>query len=260
MKEVVAGRRAGRTRLGLPPGIRACLFDLDGVLTQTAALHSEAWKQMFDGYLLERAERLGEPFIPFDRQADYLRYVDGKHRADGVRSFLESRGISLPEGTGDDPPSAETIGGLGNRKNELVLQLMETRGVTAFEGSRRYLEAVKQEGMLTAVVSASANTAAVLRSAGLEDVFDVRVDGLVAAREGLRGKPFPDTFLRAARELEVEPGEAAVFEDAIAGVHAGRDGGFGFVVGVDRARQAAALTEAGADVVVTDLAQLMETS
>lgn len=260
MNQQMSRKTKRGTRLGLPQTIRACLFDLDGVLTQTATLHSEAWKQMFDDYLRDRARRTGEAFVPFDRQADYLSYVDGKVRADGVRSFLASRGIELPEGSPDDPPSIESVRGLGNRKNELVLSLMETKSVTAFEGSQRYLKAVEEEGILRAVVSASANTPAVLEAIGLDGEFDVVVDGKVAAREGLRGKPHPDTFLFAARALEVEPPEAAVFEDAIAGVVAGRAGSFGYVVGVDRIGQADALLNEGADVVVTDLAELMEAS
>ncbi|HEX2053973.1 MAG TPA: beta-phosphoglucomutase family hydrolase [Actinomycetota bacterium] len=243
--------------LGLPEGITACLFDLDGVLTHTAALHFAAWKQMFDEYLLSRAGASGSEFVSFE-MPDYLRYIDGKPRADGVRSFLESRGISLPEGSSADPPAAETIRGLGNRKNELVHQLMREKGVEAFQGSRRYLEAVIRAGLKRAVVSASTNTSAVLEASGLAGRFDTVVDGNVAEREGLRGKPFPDTFLRAAEAVGVPPEAAAVFEDALAGVQAGRAGGFGFVVGVDRANQAEALQNKGADVVVKDLAELLE--
>jgi beta-phosphoglucomutase family hydrolase len=246
-------------RLGLPSGIRACLFDLDGVLTQTAKVHAAAWKEMFDAYLRERAERTGEAFVPFDPVADYDRYIDGKPRYDGVRSFLVARGIELPEGDPGDPPSAETVHGLGNRKNELVLALLKRDGVEAYEGSVRYVHAVREAGLHTAVVSASANCKEVLEAAGIEDLFEVRIDGIVVEQRQLRGKPAPDTFLTAAKELGVEePAEAAVFEDALAGVEAGRAGNFGFVIGVDRTGQRDALLEHGADVVVSDLAELLE--
>jgi beta-phosphoglucomutase family hydrolase len=241
---------------GLPPAVRLCLFDLDGVLTQTAATHTTAWKEMFDAYLRERAERTGEPFTPFDPRLDYTRYVDGKPRADGTRSFLQSRGIELPEGALDDPPEAETVHGLGRRKNELVLDLIERDGVEVFEGSVDYVRAARDAGLRTAVVSSSANTQAVLRAAGIEDLFEVRVDALVARERGLRGKPAPDTYLSAAEALGGGPDEAAVYEDALSGVAAGRAGGFAFVVGVDRAGHAEALRESGADVVVADLAEL----
>jgi beta-phosphoglucomutase family hydrolase len=245
-------------RLGLPSGIRACLFDLDGVLTQTAKVHAAAWKEMFDAYLQERAKRSGEKFVPFDPVADYDQYVDGKPRYDGVRSFLASRGIALPEGDPNDPPSAETVRGLGNRKNELVLALLKRDGVEAYEGSVRYVDAVREAGLHTAVVSASANCKEVLEAAGIENLFEVRIDGIVVEQRHLRGKPAPDTFLAAAKEVGVEPAEAAVFEDALAGVEAGRAGSFGFVVGVDRVGQREALLEHGADVVVSDLAELLE--
>jgi beta-phosphoglucomutase family hydrolase len=248
----------GAESVGLPPSVRACLFDLDGVITQTASVHAAAWKELFDDVLRKRAEAAGEPFVPFDAHDDYLRYVDGRRRADGVRTFLNSRGITLPEGEPDDPPDSQTVNGLGNRKNELILAIIARGGVEVFEGSRRYVEAVKRAGLAVAVVSASANTEAVLRSIGLLDFFPVRVDGVVAAREQLAGKPAPDTFLAAAQRLGVEPAEAVVFEDALAGVEAGRAGGFGFVVGVDRVGQADALQAAGADVVVDDLADLLD--
>ncbi|HZQ64592.1 MAG TPA: beta-phosphoglucomutase family hydrolase [Gaiellaceae bacterium] len=244
--------------LGLPPTIRACLFDMDGVLTQTAKVHAAAWKQTFDELLRARAERLGVPFVPFDPVRDYDEYVDGMRREDGVRTFLASRGITLPEGGPDDPPDAETVYGVGNRKNELLLSLLRTQGVEVYDGSIRYVKAAREAGLHTAVVSASANTQEVLRSAGIEELFDVRVDGVVAAREQLKGKPAPDTFLAAAKALAVEPKAAAVFEDALAGVSAGKAGRFGFVVGVDRVGQAKALEEHGADVVVPDLAELLE--
>ena len=227
------------------------------MLTQTARVHAAAWTQMFDAFLRERAERTGGSFVPFDPGDDYDEYVDGKPRYDGVRSFLASRGIELPEGEPDDPPGAETIRGLGNRKNDLVLELIEHEGVEVFEGSVRYVQAVRAAGLSRAVVSSSANCRQVLEAAGIEDLFDVRVDGIVADQQGLKGKPAPDTFLAAARELGVEAAEAAVFEDALAGVAAGRAGAFGFVVGVDRAGQAEALRARGADVVVSDLAELL---
>jgi beta-phosphoglucomutase family hydrolase len=242
--------------LGLPEGIRACLFDLDGVLTRTAVVHAAAWKEMFDEYLQRRTEESGQPFVPFDDHADYERYVDGKKRADGVRSFLASRGITLPEGTPTDPPMVATVNGLGNRKNDLVLVKMAA-GVEVYPGSVRYVEAVRDAGLHRAVVSSSANTKAVLRVTGLTELFEVVVDGLTAEREGLAGKPAPDMFLFAARCREVTPAEAAVFEDALAGVEAGRAGGFGFIVGVDRTGQAEELQRHGADIVVSDLADLL---
>jgi len=243
--------------LGLPDGVRACLFDLDGVLTQTAKVHAEAWKQMFDDYLRSRAEATGREFVPFT-QDDYDTYVDGKPREDGVRSFLASRGIELPDGSHDDPPGRETIRGLGNRKNEIVLRLIHERGVQPYEGSVRYVKAAREAGLRRAVVSSSTNCRDVLRAAGIEDLFEERIDGMVAEREGLKGKPAPDTFLAGARALGVEPSEAAVYEDALAGVEAGRAGNFGFVVGVDRVGQADELRAHGADIVVKDLAELLE--
>jgi beta-phosphoglucomutase family hydrolase len=234
--------------LGLPQGITTCLFDLDGVLTQTARVHAAAWKEMFDGYLRERSEQTGGPFVPFDLVDDYDEYVDGKPRYDGVRSFLESRAIDVPE---------TTIRALGDRKNELVQALIERDGVETYEGSVRYVQAVRDAGLRRGVVSSSANTRAVLESAGIEGLFEVLVDGVVAEREHLKGKPAPDTFLAAAEALGASPGEAAVFEDALAGVSAGRVGGFGYVVGVDRTGQATALREHGADIVVDDLSELL---
>ncbi|MGH8904124.1 MAG: beta-phosphoglucomutase family hydrolase [Egibacteraceae bacterium] len=244
--------------LGLPDGVRACLFDLDGVLTRTATVHAAAWKEMFDEFLLRRAEQRGEPFVPFDSVTDYGPYVDGKPRVAGTRSFLEARGISLPEGAPSDPPEAVTVHGLSNRKNELVLRRLSQGRIKVFDGSVRYVRAARDAGLRTAVVSASANTVQVLEAAGIADLFEARIDGLVAAQRGLAGKPAPDTFLAAAAALDARPGQAAVFEDALAGVQAGRAGGFALVVGVDRAGQAAALRERGADVVVHDLAELLE--
>jgi beta-phosphoglucomutase family hydrolase len=243
--------------LGLPDFTRAALFDLDGVLTPTARIHAQAWKRMFDEYLRRRARRTGEAFVPFDLHADYDAHVDGLRREDGVRAFLFSRGIQLPEGADDDPPDAETVHGLGNRKNRLVVDLLEQEGVEPYEGSVRYVHAARDAGLRTAVVSSSANARDVLRSAGILDLFDEVVDGHTAARDGLKGKPAPDTFLAGARAVGVEPADAAVFEDALAGVAAGRAGAFGYVVGVDRAGQAEALREHGADVVVDDLGDLL---
>jgi len=246
--------------LGLPDGTHACLFDLDGVLTKTAVVHNAAWKEMFDAYLQDRSRRTGEPFVPFDPGRDYDEYVDGKPRADGTRSFLASRGIELPEGSDDDPPSAETIHGLGTRKNEIVLRRIREDGVEAYESSVRYVRAARDAGLRRAVVSSSANCRDVLIAVGIEDLFEARVDGVVAGREHLRGKPAPDTFLAAARALGLGPQAAAVFEDALAGVEAGRAGRFRFVVGVDRTGQADALKKHGADIVVADLAELLDYS
>jgi beta-phosphoglucomutase family hydrolase len=243
--------------VGLPPVVVACLFDLDGVLTKTAAVHDAAWTEMFDGYLRQRAESTGEPFRPFDPEDDYRTYVDGKVRADGVRSFLASRGITLPEGSPEDPPDTETVHGLGNRKNQILLTKIRTVGVEVYEGSVRYVKACRAAGLRTAVVSASANTRDVLTAAGLTTFFDAVVDGNVIREKGLRGKPAPDPFLAGAEALKATPADAAVFEDAVAGVEAGRAGGFVYVVGVDRVGHADALRAAGADVVVTDLAELL---
>src|SRR6516165_1349763 len=215
---------------------------------------------MFDAYLRDRSRRTGEPFVPFDPVKDYDEYVDGKPREDGTRSFLASRGIELPEGGDDDPPDAQTIHGLSNRKNRIVLHRIHTDGVEAYEGSVRYVRAARDAGLRRAVVSSSANAHDVLVAAGIEDLFEARIDGIVAEREHLHGKPAPDTFLAGARALGLEPREAAVFEDALAGVAAGRAGGFGCVVGVDRVGQADELREHGADVVVTDLAELLDRS
>jgi beta-phosphoglucomutase family hydrolase len=243
--------------LNLPSAIRACLFDLDGVLTDTASLHAAAWKEMFDTFFRGHAAHEGAQFVAFDLGRDYRDYIDGKQRSDGVRSFLASRGIALPEGSPRDPAGAATVSGLGNRKNELALAMIHERGVQAYEGSVRFVQAVRDAGLRRAVVSASANCREVLEVAGIADLFESRVDGVVAAREHLRGKPAPDMFLAAASILGVVPGEAAVFEDALAGVAAGRAGAFGLVVGVDRAGQADALRAHGAGIVVTDLADLL---
>ncbi|KZS62068.1 beta-phosphoglucomutase family hydrolase [Mycobacterium ostraviense] len=244
--------------LGLPEKVRACLFDLDGVLTDTASVHSKAWKAMFDAYLSERAERTGEPFVPFDPATDYRRYVDGKKREDGVRSFLESRGIQLPDGNPDDSGETETVYGLGNRKNDMFQQVLRDEGVEVFEGSRRYLEAAAAAGLGIAVVSSSANTRDVLEITGLDRFVQQRVDGVRLRQEHIAGKPAPDSFLRGAQLLDADPDTAAVFEDALSGVQAGRAGNFGFVVGVDRVGQAEDLRRNGADVVVNDLAELLQ--
>jgi beta-phosphoglucomutase family hydrolase len=243
--------------LGIPDLTRACLFDLDGVLTQTATVHAAAWQQMFDGYLRQRSAQTGEPFVPFDLN-DYDRYVDGRTRADGARAFLASRGITLPEGSDSDPPGTPTVHGLASQKNALVQARIAASGVAAYPGSVRYLRAVREARLASAVVSASANARAVLTSAGLISMVDVIVDGVVAREQHLAGKPAPDSYLAAARELRQQPGSCAVFEDALAGVAAGRAGRFGCVVGVDRAGQAADLRSNGADVVVTDLAELLD--
>jgi beta-phosphoglucomutase family hydrolase len=243
--------------LKLPDGITTCLFDLDGVLTQTAKVHARAWKEMFDAFLRDWSEAHGVPFDDFDRPTDYDEYVDGKPRLDGVRSFLESRDIHLPMGSPSDPPDAESIHALGTRKNERVLELIGEQGVEPYEGSVRFAEQARDQGLRRAVVSSSTNCQEVLVAAGIEDLFEARVDGVVAEREGLAGKPAPDTFLHGAKLLGAEPAQAAVFEDAQAGVQAGRAGKFGWVVGVNRTGQAEALKQRGADIVVDDLSELL---
>jgi beta-phosphoglucomutase family hydrolase len=244
--------------LGLPEKVRACLFDLDGVLTDTASVHTKAWKAMFDAYLSQRAKSTGEKFVPFDEAADYRRYVDGKKREDGVRSFLSSRGIKLPEGSPDDPDGVDTVYGLGNRKNDMFQKVLHEDGVKVFDGSRRYLEAASAAGLGIAVVSSSANTRDVLEITGLDRFVQQRVDGITLRDEHIPGKPAPDSYLRGAQLLDVPADAAAVFEDALSGVQAGRAGKFGFVVGVDRVGQAEDLRHNGADVVVTDLAELLQ--
>ena len=243
--------------LGLPDAIQACLFDLDGVLTPTALVHAAAWKEMFDAFL---AEYQGPDYVPFDKGKDYERYVDGRPRADGTRTFLASRGIHLPEGDPDDPPERHTIEGMSKRKDAIFQRVVAEHGVKPYPGSVRYLQACRDAGLRRAVVSSSAHCEEIVRAAGIEDLLEARIDGVVAKREKLRGKPHPDTFCRAAEELGVDLARAAVFEDALAGVEAGRTGHFGYVVGVDRTGQADALREHGADVVVKDLAGLLEWS
>ncbi|MBP0451892.1 beta-phosphoglucomutase family hydrolase [Kitasatospora sp. RG8] len=244
--------------LGLPDDIRAFLFDLDGVLTQTAKVHAAAWKDTFDAFLRTESARTGGQFVPFDAVDDYDVYVDGRPRLDGTRAFLGSRGIDLPEGTDADPPGARTVHGISLAKNDTVLRMIREQGVQPYEGSVAYVHRLRELGLPSAVVSSSANCRDVLRAAGIEELFDVIVDGVVARREGLPGKPAPDTYLAAARALGVEPAHAAVFEDALAGVASGRAGGFGAVVGVNRTGQADELRRDGATVVVDDLADLLE--
>jgi len=241
---------------GLPDGVTACLFDMDGVVTKTALVHSAAWKEMFDDFLRQHAKDTGTEFVPFDSH-DYDTYVDGKPRLDGTRSFLESRDIKLPEGSPDDPAGKATINGLSNKKNELVLAVLARDGVQVYEDTITYIQTVRAGGLATAIVSSSANTQQVLDSAGIADLFDVRVDGQIASERGLRGKPAPDTFLAAAEELHVPASQAVVFEDAVAGVEAGHAGHFAFVVGVDRVGHAAELRQHGADVAVQDVASLL---
>ncbi len=245
---------AAESQLGLPDAIRACLFDLDGVLTDTAAVHAAAWKQTFDEFLRKRD---GAGFQPFDLHADYDEYVDGEPREDGVRSFLASRGITVPEGTPSESPDSATVHGIGNRKNDDVMKRIERDGVRVFPGSVRYLQAVQEAGLRRIVVSSSANTALVLHVTGLDRYIEGRIDGVTLAERHIAGKPKPDSYLAGAELAGVAPAQAAVFEDALAGVAAGRAGNFGYVVGVDRVGQADQLTAHGADVVVTDLADLL---
>ena len=247
---------SGTYRVGLPPQVGACLFDLDGVLTDTARVHAAAWTEVFDAYLRARAAQTGERFVPFGGD-DYYRHVDGRPRTEGVRAFLASRGIELVEGTPQDPTNAETVWGLASHKDEIVRRELREHGASAYPGSVAYLHAVRGAGLPRAVVSASAHGGEIVSSAGIAGLIDVRVDGLVARADGLRGKPHPDTFLAAAHLLRAPPGEAAVFEDAVAGVQAGVNGHFGYVVGVDRVGQRDALLAAGADTVVADLAELI---
>lgn len=235
----------------------AVLFDLDGVLTDTAKVHAICWKKMFDEFLRRRAGEKGEPFSPFDLNADYRRYVDGKPRYEGVRDFLASRGIDLPQGEPSEPPGWETISGIGNRKNALINEVLASEGVDVYEESVALIRQLRDLGFGIAVVSSSKNCEAILRSAGIADLFDVRVDGEVAVRENLPGKPAPDTFLRAARMLGSDPQRSVVVEDAISGVQAGRAGRFGLVIGVDRHGDAEALKACGADIVVADLGELL---
>jgi alpha,alpha-trehalase len=235
----------------------AVLFDLDGVLTDTAKVHAASWKRMFDVFLQVWADEHNEPFQPFDIETDYTTYVDGKPRYEGVRSFLASRSINLPYGQPQDPPNHRTICGLGNRKNDLFNEVLATDGVEAYAGSVAMVHHIRRQGLKTAVVSSSRNCQAVLDAAELAELFEVRVDGEVAVRLHLAGKPAPDTFLNAAAQLGVVPKRAVVVEDALSGVQAGRDGGFGLVIGIERHGEADDLLANGADIVVTDLGELM---
>lgn len=235
----------------------AVLFDLDGVITDTANLHAACWKRTFDEYLQKRAARQGEAFRPFDLASDYRLHVDGKPRYDGVRDFLASRGINLPEGSPDDPPESETVKGLGNRKNDLLNDAIEQQGVEAYPGSVKFIRQLSSERFKIAVVTSSQNCEAVLRAAGLDAFFKVRVDGDVIDAQGLRGKPAPDAFLEAARLLRVDPSRTVVIEDALSGVEAGSNGNFGLVVGVARKGNAEELRRRGAHLVVNDLGELV---
>lgn len=236
----------------------AVIFDMDGVLTATASVHASSWKRAFDQYLRLRSARSEKPFIPFDIETDYKSYVDGKLRNDGVKSFLESRGIEIPYGNPSDAPESETICGIGNLKNSILEVAIETVGVDTFQGSVDFVNYVRKQELKTAVVTASRNSEAILKAAGIISLFDVIVDGNDAARLDLGGKPAPDTFLQAAQELGVEPGRAVVVEDSISGIQAGRDGGFGLVIGVDHYNDPDALTGNGADLVLNDLGDMLD--
>jgi beta-phosphoglucomutase family hydrolase len=242
----------------------AWLFDMDGVLTKTASVHAAAWKQAFDEFLHREAARTGVPFIPFDPEADYERFVDGEPRADGVRDFLASRGVTLPEGSSDDPPDARSVNGLGSRKNDLVLEVMKREGVAVYDGAVALVKHLRELGKKVGVVSASENTGTALKAAGITDLFDAQVDGHVVRNLRLTGKPAPDSYLEGARMLDAQPDRAVVVEDALAGVEAGRAGKFALVVGVDNHdgdgahEYADQLREHGADVVVGDLRELLD--
>jgi beta-phosphoglucomutase family hydrolase len=252
-------RSADGAAVGLDAGIHACLFDLDGVLTGTASIHSAAWKRTFDAFLRDYDARTGRQDPPFDEGSDYEQYVDGRTREDGVRGFLASRGIDLPEGAEDDAPGTETVYGIGNAKQEAFLKVLDEKGPPVFEGSVAYVHAARAAGLACAVVTSSANCAAILAAAGMSELFDATVDGHDVAAEGLKGKPAPDSYLAGARAVGVAPEHAAVYEDALSGVEAGRAGGFGAVVGVDRigGQHGAHLSEHGATVVVKDLSELL---
>lgn len=237
-----------------PRDFDAVLFDLDGVLTQTASVHAAAWKRLFDQFLAQRCAETGETFVPFDLEADYRVYVDGKSRVNGVEAFLQSRGIQLPLGAPGDAPSLRSVHGLGNLKDEYFHEQMRAHGVGRYETSIELVRALRAEEIKTAVVSSSKNCADVLDAAEITDLLDVRVDGLDITRLDLKGKPAPDAFLEAARRLGVEPSRTAVVEDAIAGVESARAGGFGLVIGIDRSGRSLELRRGGADVVVEDLA------
>jgi len=236
----------------------AVLLDLDGVITDTASIHAACWKQMFDEYLQQRATHRGETFRPFDISTDYRLYVDGKPRFDGVRDFLTSRNIQLPEGSPEDPPQAETVGGLGNRKNDLVNKIIEDKGVEPYEGSVKLLHQLRSQGFKLAIVTSSQNCTVVLKATNLDHFFDVQVDGNTVHAQHLAGKPAPDTFLMGAKLLGIDPARAIVIEDAISGVEAGRAGNFGLVIGVARKGNADELRCHGAHLVVNDLKELVD--
>lgn len=251
--------RTGRSRDPVSRRIwdlEAVVFDMDGVVTDTARSHAVSWAEMFNDFLATRPESHGESLQPFTRD-DYLTYIDGKPRYDGVRSFLESRGITLPEGSPEDPAEAETVCGLGNRKNEVFLQILRRGGAVPYPSTVQLIERLRKRGIATAVISSSRNAEEVLVSAGVRDLFPVKVDGVDSSELNLAGKPMPDIFLEAARRLGVPARQTAVVEDAVSGVEAGRRGGFGLVIGVDRADHAEALAAGGADVVVADLGELI---
>ncbi|MCP5419468.1 MAG: trehalose-phosphatase [Gammaproteobacteria bacterium] len=239
-----------------PADYDAVIFDLDGVITDTARIHSTAWKKLFDDYLTQRAARFGERHALFDSNTDYRQYVDGKPRYEGVRSFLASRGIKLPYGTPDDKPDKETVCGLGNKKNPMFLEGLQTQGVDVYDSSVRFIQDLQKQGIRTAIVSSSKNCLTILEVARLTHLFEVKVDGQDGPRLGLKGKPEPDTFLEAAKELDVDPARSIVVEDAISGVQAGRKGGFGCVLGIDRTGHPDDLRDNGADVVVSDLVEV----
>ncbi len=244
--------------LGLPSEVIACVFDLDGVLTTSAAVHAAAWTEAFDAFLLERAERSHRPYIPFDEHREYQTLVAGRPRLDGVRVFLASRGISLPEGRADDPPDAETVQGIANHKNLSLQRHLDREGVAAFEGSRYYLEAARMLGLKRAVVSPSANTAAILDRAGLAHLIEQRIDGNTIRAEQLESKPAPDTLLAACEWLQVQPSQAAAFETTPAGITAARAAGFKLAIGVDRDGDTEALRASDADLVIGDLTELLD--
>ena len=255
------GSGAG-TRLGLAPGARGCLFDLDGVLTQTAKIHAEAWKKTFDTFLHAYDRRTGRADRPFDQYSDYENYVDGRTREDGIRSFLASREIAVPDGGPDDAPGTESVYGIGEAKQWTFMSLLEQHGPQVYEGSVRYVRAAREAGLGCAVVTSSTNCAAILQAAEIAELFDATVDGHDVAALGLRGKPAPDSYLAGAKALGVDPAQAAVFEDALSGVEAGHAGGFGTVVGVDRVggEHSEHLRRHGATLVVKDLSELLGTA
>lgn len=237
----------------------AFIFDLDGVVTDTAKIHADAWKKTFDDYLKKRASDK-DPFVPFDVKLDYARYVDGMPRYDGVKNFLESRGITLPYGSPEDPPDKETICGIGNKKNQIFQKYLEKDSIHVYDSTIELIKSLRENNIRTAIVSSSKNCKTVLELVNITDLFDVKVDGVDSRKLGLKGKPAPDIFLTAAEKLDTLPSRSIVVEDALSGVEAGRSGGFGLVVGVDRAGQAETLKNHGADVVVSDLAELSVTA